>query len=110
VGKFGRDSNDHLVTVFRHGKLFDSQYYFIDMELCDMDLNYYIYEVQSDRDLRFENSLPLRADVQDIWKIMRDISDGVAFIHNKMEIHRDIKPANGVQFPLDFLMASFVFR
>ena len=58
-----------------------------------MDLNQYIYQ-RSDGDLRFQNSLPVRVDGNDIWKIMRDVSDGVAFIHNHMEIHRDIKPTN----------------
>jgi len=94
VEKFGRNRNDHLVAVLRHGKLPESPYYFIDMELCNMDLSQYIYEVRSDRDLRFENSLPVRVDVDDIWRIMRDITDGVAFIHSHMEIHRDIKPKN----------------
>lgn len=72
-----------------------------------MDLNQYIYQVKLDEDLQFQNSLPVRADVNDIWKIMRDISDGVAFIHNHMEIHRDIKPTNSTLLHSIFLTSKF---
>jgi len=102
VDKFGRNTNEHVVAVLRHGKLPNSPCYFIDMELCEMDLNQYIYQTQADRDLYFKNSLPVRTDVNDIWKIMRDISDGLAFIHKHMEVHRDIKPTNSMSFPRSF--------
>ena len=72
------------------------------MELCNMDLNQYIYQLRSDGDLRFQNSLPVRVDGNDIWRIMRDTSDGVAFIHNHMEVHRDIKPTNSTRLLLLF--------
>lgn len=96
VEKFGKTSNDHLVAVFNHGRLSDSPYYFVDMELCVMDLNRYIYHVQPERNLEFQNSLPIRTDVNEIWKIMKDISSGLTFIHDHMETHRDIKPQNSI--------------
>lgn len=73
-----------------------------------MDLNYYIYLVQPDRNLQFQNSLPMRTDISEIWKIMRDISSGLAFIHKHGEIHRDIKPRNSTSF-LDFLLTAVLF-
>ena len=33
----------NIVSVLRHGKLPSSPYYFIDMELCDLNLATYIY-------------------------------------------------------------------
>lgn len=55
-----------------------------------MDLEEYIQQEQS------QTSLPQRLDVSMIWNIMKDITNGVAFIHNHMEVHRDIKPTNGI--------------
>lgn len=95
VEKLCRDLNNHLVAVYRHGKLLDSPYYFIDMELCDMNLDQYIHREQS-------HGVDLsRLNVIEIWVIMRDISNGVAFIHYHLEVHRDIKPTNS--------MLSFLF-
>ena len=81
VVKLCRDSNKHLVAVYSLGKFTDSSQYFIDMELCDMNLEQYI------------QTSPVEIDR--IWEIMKDISDGVTFIHNHNEVHRDLKPRNG---------------
>lgn len=108
VEKFGRNSSDHLVAVFNYGRLPESPYYFIDMELGDMDLDQYIYPDEPDnRNLDFQSSLPIRTDVNDIWKIMRDISNGLTFIHNHMETHRDIKPKNGICLSLSYSDVKF---
>jgi serine/threonine protein kinase len=86
VVKLCQDSHKNLVAILGLGK-FDSSHYYIDMELCQSDLEQYIQtsNVEIDR----------------IWGIMRDISDGVAFIHSHNEVHRDLKPRNStfVLFP-----------
>jgi len=63
------------------GKFADSSHYFIDMEFCDKNLEEYIHETSN-----FE--------IDRIWSIMKDISDGVSFIHSHDEVHRDLKPRN----------------
>lgn len=35
-----------------------------------------------------------------LWRIMHDITNGLAYIHRHRELHRDIKPRNGLQTPL----------
>jgi len=78
VWKLCRESNKHLVAVLGVG-IIDS-HYFIDMELCDRNLEEYIQT--SD------------VEINGVWGIMRDITDGVAFIHSHKEVHRDLKPRN----------------
>ena len=61
----------NTIEVIRCGQLPRYPYFFIDMELCDFNLETYI--------LQFAN--------------------GVAFIHRNNEVHRDLKPRNGVCLP-----------
>jgi serine/threonine protein kinase len=82
----------------RLGNLAASPYYFIDMELCDLNLEDYIYR---DPDLpiqssvpRFVKAAPSDVKVLQIWNIMKEITGGVDFIHDKNEVHRDLKPSN----------------
>lgn len=44
------------------------------------------------------------------WKIMKQITNGLAFIHENHMIHGDLKPCNGkrIQKPL-FLTTSSIF-
>ena len=41
--------HQNIVTILSHGRLPASDYHFIDMELCDLDLNEYIDGVRSNR-------------------------------------------------------------
>lgn len=34
--------------------------------------------------------------IMKIWRIMEDITSGIAFIHFHKEVHRDLKPRNGI--------------
>ena len=71
--------------IYQHAQF--EGWYFIDMELCDFNLQQYIYEPD------MLNGIPT-LDMRTILKIMRDVSRGLAFIHKNKKIHRDIKPQN----------------
>ena len=73
-------AHGNIVVVLRHGWLKSSPYYFIDMELCDKSLEQYIQTS--------------KVEIDGIWRIMGDITNGVAFIHSHKEVHRDLKPRN----------------
>jgi len=94
----GREAHVNIVQVLNHGLFWDFPYYYIDMELCDMNLHDYI---QSTTPADPSKSLPrfIKGGETDsllqIWTIMSQIASGVEYIHREQQIHRDIKPANG---------------
>lgn len=93
-----RDTHENIVKVLEHGWLTNSPYYFIDMELCDYNLETYIY---SDR-LPWLNEI-YPSDPQSVndiglynmWGIVEQIVLGLEFIHSHRLVHRDLKPRNG---------------
>src|SRR5438876_20213 len=94
--------NTNIVRVFKHGHLPQS-YYYIDMELCDLNLDVYLYQQwtpQLCKDVPyFTNNLPQHKRMDQVLTILRHIASGVAFIHENDQIHRDLKPRNSeVQF------------
>ena len=100
IDKLRKEPHRNIVEVLRHGDLVYMSSYFIDMELCDLNLSTYIYqkwtpEVERQMPYFTFNDLPPKLKVAQLWGIMEDIASGVAFIHQKGEVHRDIKPANG---------------
>jgi serine/threonine protein kinase len=101
VDKLCRTDHTHpnIIAVFDYGRI--SQFiYFIDMELCDLNLERWIYrswDENAAKKLPFlTTELPSRARMDQVWDIMEDVTQAVAFIHSKLEIHRDLKPANSV--------------
>jgi serine/threonine protein kinase len=82
-----RDANPNLVEVFRHGEIPNSVLYYIDMELCNGNLEEYILE----HDPSGTNPIT----IGEVWHIMVQISNGLVFIHDQREVHRDLKPQNG---------------
>lgn len=83
------ESHPHIVEVFRQGEVIDSAYYYIDMELCDGNLDKFM------RDHRPSSSSPIQIPL--VWNIMVQITSGLAFIHEHGEVHRDIKPRNSMK-------------
>jgi serine/threonine protein kinase len=79
---------DNIVKVLNSGQLQGSLYTFIDMELCDFNLEDYI---EGGGLLK----LGIRGRHQKCLAIIRDLADGLTYIHWKGEIHRDLKPKNG---------------
>src|ERR1700738_3943818 len=90
-------AHENIVTVFRSGNIPRSSCCFIDMEYCDLNLNNYIQrQWNSKMRSQFPNFIePTPADeAVQIWGIMIDIANGVAFIHSHKLVHRDLKPQN----------------
>jgi serine/threonine protein kinase len=89
----------NIVEVFRHGRLkADSAFYFIDMELCDANLEEYTLGKGLPGLPSWKHAVATRATLPLIVDIMRQICDGLTFIHNHNEVHRDLNPQNGTPF------------
>ena len=82
--------NINIVRVTKYGAI-QSSFYFIDMELCDKNLETYIKE---------SHWLPMH----EVWDIMKDVANGLAYIHLRSQVHRDLKPRNSKRcsFEVDF--------
>jgi serine/threonine protein kinase len=108
-------THKNIVHVFNCGQL-RQFWYFIDMELCDMNLECWIYrtwDVTTAEKLPFftENDISSPEKMRQAWEIMRDVSDAVSFIHSEGLIHRDLKPSNskGTLFEPWLITFSFIF-
>ena len=95
----GKGTHKNILSVLKFGELPNSAYYFIDMELCDLNLDTYIHRTDTPNP---SESIPYfirdaSADLKasQIWNIMREITAGIEFIHGQNMVHRDVKPANG---------------
>jgi serine/threonine protein kinase len=101
VAKLCMTGNTHknIVSVFEHGQL-SAFLYFIDMELCDLNLERWIYRTWGEDTAKtfphLTVDLPPRMRISQVWDIMEDITRAVAFIHGEHEIHRDLKPSNSL--------------
>lgn len=86
-----------MIEVFRHGRLRDnSLFYYIDMELCDCNLEEYI---QSKKDvprlLSWTKAIEHGVSPFFVCDFMRQMISGLKFIHDRDEVHRDFNPQNG---------------
>jgi serine/threonine protein kinase len=98
----GQHSN--IILVMEMGDFQLTPYFYIDMELCDINLHDYIHS--NDATLSrtalglppFLDNLNIACKVHQIWNIMKDITSGLSFIHSNGEVHRDLKPKTGERF------------
>ena len=93
-------THKNIVSVLKFGGLPNSSYYFIDMELCDLNLDVYIHRTDTPNASEsipyfIKNASPDLKALQ-IWHILRQIADEIQYIHSHGLVHRDIKPANGI--------------
>lgn len=95
-------AHHNIIEVFGHGQLADAALYYIDMELCDFDLQSCInarLSLNGSNDIkRSQIELPTKLKVSLIFAIMDDIASGLVFIHSHKHVHRDIKPRNSMSF------------
>src|SRR5579859_5659317 len=93
------NSHTNVISVLRHGRLQNTSHYYIDMELCQYSLRQYYQDsmwnfnelADPDPNQPVERAPRMKA----AWRIMKQIAEGVAFIHSKGYTHRDLKPVNG---------------
>jgi len=96
-----------MVAVWQHGEL-DSEHYFLDMEMCDMDLSEYISRCSrlTPPDINLDTERKTNERFwSTTWNIMADITNGLAYIHHHGEVHRDLKPQNSISCINDLLTA-----
>jgi serine/threonine protein kinase len=100
----GNDPN--IVEILGYGELRHPNYFFIDMELCDLNLHDYLYgkrpiDDANSTDQSFTNMVFVPTDCefhlrfQNIFTIMIHINRGLKFSHQHGLVHRDLKPNNG---------------
>jgi len=90
-------THKNIVEVIRLGVL-STSLYFLDMELCDLNLETWITRKWDERIEKklpyFTVDLPSRMRFWHVRGIMEDVANGTAFIHSRREVHRDLKPRN----------------
>ena len=93
ISKLCSGEHKNIVEVFQLGEFDDLSYFFIDMELCDMNLDNYNKSGWTMSVIAEDNSAGFRE--MEMWHIMAQIASGISYIHGKGEVHRDLKPLNG---------------
>jgi serine/threonine protein kinase len=103
----------NIVQVFQYGKHEIGGGYYVDMELCDLNLDRYL-EGEELPNLKKWSELRKRAvqygTTSDIFDIVGDIIDGLIFIHGQGEAHRDLTPQNSTTFLNPGNCSSLFFR
>jgi|SRR5271155_3175323 len=103
----GIDTHVNIIQVLNHGHLSNPIFYFIDMELCDLNLHDYIHGQNPSELLpHFSRGEGVKSV---LWTVMSQIASGVEYIHRQNQVHRDIKPANDDALSVITDLCSFIF-
>ena len=100
----GCGEHKNIIIILQHGPLLSSDYYFIDMELCDIYLGY-ISKIERkagvvalpvpSKNLAFvHRPCSAHQKLLNIWTIMSHIAEGLKFMHENTLVHRDLNPRN----------------
>ena len=88
-------SHTNMIQYIDHGAIVPDSIYFIDMELCHIDLSQYINGTES---ITGVHGLPAwnkeDPDIFLIIAILQQLLSGLAFMHKENEVHRDLVPRN----------------
>lgn len=89
-------SQNNIVQFLGDGVIVPGTYYFIDMELCDINLRQYMNgEVNVTGIYGLPSWNKEEPDMFMIAAIMQQLLSGLAFVHSEKKVHRDIDPTNG---------------
>jgi len=97
--KLCKRGHENLIQIYEHGRLRPNlPFYFIDMELCDVNLDEYIRgDVTGVHGLLDWTKAVDEGQGQfQIFAIFQQILIGLTFIHELGEVHRDLTPQNGI--------------
>jgi serine/threonine protein kinase len=105
INQLNKDGgHPNIINVFAHDWVgYPYRFFFIDMELCDTSLHYYIHGERFDlavADNTFiRRDAPILNQMLNVWIIMLHISEGVEYIRLNKQVHRDLKPQNSMSLP-----------
>jgi serine/threonine protein kinase len=109
--KLCNGSHINIIKIFQHGRLRpESAFYFIDMELCDLNLDEYLRGAKRIPGLaEWKKETDQQHVVPLIYPIMDQITSGLSFIHSHKEVHRDLNPQNGDSPHISLVITSVIY-
>ena len=110
-----KTSGREIIRILNYGWLRNPySYLYIDMELWDVNLHTYVHGERPDfklddwQEIYVPKDASLMIRFRNTLIIMKQISDGLKFIHDKGHVHRDLKPRNGTFTEFGFNLIRLV--